>query len=133
MSESDPVTRDQATALFDQFCEAFATFDAECVGRLFATPGVAFRNDGTLVSLATREDLHRYYQAVLDHFQSNGARTVRWSDLAVLKMGTRAVLATVTWELLDADGAPLMRWRQSYNLAMLDGAPKIFASAMHAT
>jgi hypothetical protein len=133
MSESDPVTRDQATALFDRFCEAFATFDAKCVGRLFATPGVALRNDGTLVSLATREDLHRYYQTVLDHFRENGARTVRWSDLAVLKMGTRAVLATVTWELLDADGAPLLRWRQSYNLAMLDGAPKIFASAMHAT
>ena len=131
MSESDAATRDQATALFDRFCEAFATFDAERVGKLFATPGVAFRSDGTLVPLATPEDLHRYYQSSLDHYRRNGCRTCTWSDLSIVKMGARAMLATVTWELHGEDDAQLMRWRQSYNLAMLDGEPRIFASAMH--
>ncbi len=48
-----------------------------------------------------------------------------------MPMGRDAVLATVTWHLLKADGSLLATWRQSYSLAL--GGPKtlVFASAMH--
>jgi hypothetical protein len=46
-------------------------------------------------------------------------------------MGERAVLGTVTWELLREDGSVLRRWRQSYNLVRVEAGWKIFASTHH--
>lgn len=76
-----------AEAYFDAFVRAFATFDAAEVGRLFAVPGVALREDGTIVALTTEAELRRYYQGALDHYRGQGCRSCRWSDLAVTPMG----------------------------------------------
>jgi len=46
-------------------------------------------------------------------------------------MGERAVLGTVTWELLREDGSVLRRWRQSYTLVRAEAGWKIFASTHH--
>jgi hypothetical protein len=121
-----------AEALFDRFARAFATFDAAHVAELFATPGVALRMDGSIVALSAREDVVRYYQAALDGYYRDGCRSCRWMQLEVTPMGSRAMLATVTWELLRDDESVVVRWRQSYSLSNFEGGPKIFASAMHA-
>ncbi len=46
-------------------------------------------------------------------------------------MGRDAVLATVTWHLLKANGGVLATCRQSYALALGGPEPLIYASAMH--
>ncbi|HYM32291.1 MAG TPA: hypothetical protein VEU47_13380 [Candidatus Cybelea sp.] len=120
-----------AKAFFDRFVAAFATFEAERVSELFATPGVALRSDGSIVALTAREDVLRYYQAALDRYRRDGCRSCRWGELEVTPMGRRSMLAAVTWELLREDGSVLVRWRQSYGLNNTDGAPKAFASATH--
>jgi len=117
---------------FERFVAAFAMFDGTKVTELFATPGVALRRDGSLVSLATRDDVLRYYQAALDGYREGGCTSCRWSDLELTKLGKNSALAAVTWTLLRQDGPDLASWRQSYCLASSLSGPKVFASATHA-
>ena len=48
-------------------------------------------------------------------------------------MGGRSAQGTVTWELLREDGSVLRAWRQSYNLARVEGGRQVFASTYHVT
>jgi len=128
-----PAASDTAAAehLFNRFTSAFATFDAHQVAALFATPGVALREDGTTIALTDHEDVVRYYQAALNRYRSDGCRSCRWMQLEVTAMGTQAMLATVTWELLRDDQTIAASWRQSYCLRKTDHELQIFASATH--
>ncbi|MGH7109633.1 MAG: hypothetical protein ACREFK_04330 [Stellaceae bacterium] len=120
-----------AGALFDRFVSAFATFDATNVAELFAFPSVALRKDGSIVPLLTRDDILHYYQAALDGYYRNGCRSCRWLGLEVHSMGSQALMATVSWELLRGDGSVAQRWKQSYCLSNHEGTSRIFASATH--
>lgn len=51
MEETDPAL---ASAYFDHFVAAFATFDGERVADLFAAPVVVLRSDGSLLGLPGR-------------------------------------------------------------------------------
>ncbi len=117
---------------FDRFVAAFATFEAARVADLFATPGVALREDGSLVALTTRDDVVRYYQAAIEGYHRSGCRSCRWSKLEVTPTGGRSLLAAVTWDLLHEDGTTIATWRQSYHLTDTADGPKAFASATHA-
>lgn len=128
MAAHDPAL---LNAFFDRFCTAFATFDASPVADLFSTPSVARRGDGSILGLPTRDDVLRYYQAALDSYHRKGCRSCRWKDLQATSMGRGSVVAAVSWELLDRDGAVVQGWRQSYNLGETDQGLKVFASAMH--
>lgn len=122
-----------ATAYFNRFAAAFSIFDGNQVAELFAASVVALGRDGSLVGLPTRDDVVRYYQAALDRYHCDGCCSCRWSDLSVVSMGRRGLLATVTWDLLREDGAVHTRWRQSYSLGLLgEGGLKAFATASHA-
>jgi hypothetical protein len=110
---------------------AFATFDAAEVAGLFMTPGVALRSDATPVALTARSDVLNYYQAALNSYRERGCAACQWSDLELTGMGSRSVLAAVTWTLRRHDGSNLANWRQSYCLAGTADGPKIYASATH--
>ena len=45
--------------------------------------------------------------------------------------GTRSALASVSWELLRADGSVASGWRESYNLLRSDQGWRVFASTDH--
>jgi hypothetical protein len=122
---------DLARAFFDRFATAFATFDGARVGELFAAPGVALRDDGTLVALTTHDDIVRYYQAALDHYRAERCRSCRWSNIQTIPMGRASLLASVTWDLLRADSTVLASWRQSYCLRKSPDGVAIFASSSH--
>jgi hypothetical protein len=64
-----------AVVLFERFVTAFATFNAENVADLFELPAPALRKDGLLVSLPTRGDVVRYYQAARDGYYRDGCRS----------------------------------------------------------
>ena len=122
----------QAASLFDRFAAAFATFDAENLLPLFATPGVVLRQDSTTIALTTQDDIRRYYQTALDRYRNDGCHSCNWTDLHVTPMGNASMLASVTWDLRRADRTSMLRWRQSYSLCSTHDGPRIFASARHA-
>jgi len=122
----------EVEAFFDRFVDAFATFDGRRVADLFAVPAVACSEDGTLVGLTTRDEVVDYYQAALDAYRIRGCVACQWSDLRMTSMGTRSLVAAVSWRLLGSDDRVVSAWRQSYCLLTTGGAAKCFAAASHA-
>jgi hypothetical protein len=114
---------------FDMFVAAFGTFDGEAIGRLFITPGIALKQDDTLECFATSEDLVAYYQKALDHYRAVGCRSCRYSDVTTTFLNSRSAIATVSWELLRADGSVLSSWRQAYFLSRRPYGWRIYGSA----
>ena len=128
-----PTNLTPARTYFDRFAAAFATFDGEQVAEPFDAPVIALRSDGSLFGLPNRGDVVRYYQTALDNYREDGCRFCRWSELSVTEMGSRAMLAAVTWELLREDGTVVTRWRQSYGLSLSsEDGPKAFSAVSHA-
>ena len=133
MGNATPSGFAKAEAYFDRFVEAFSTFDGAQVAQLFVAPFVASGRDGSLTGLPRQDDITRYYQAALDRYYRDGCRSCRWSDLTVAPMGSRAVLAAVTWNFLRDDGTVLTQWRQSYSMTLFgDDGPRAFAAVSHA-
>ena len=116
---------------FDDFVEAFRTFDGARIATRYFVPGIALRGDGSIQSLESRTEVERFFQAAVDSYHRDGCRGIQWRDLDVVPMGDRSVLATVTWDLLREDRTVLRHWRQSYNLARVDPGWQIFASTYH--
>lgn len=123
--------RHEAAAFFDQFVENFASFNGPRIVSLYAVPGLAIRGDGVVQVLQSRPDLEAFFQQAVDGYASLGCRACRYRELAVTPIGGHAMLGSVTWDLLDADGAVLKSWRQSYNLAKLPEGWRIVASTEH--
>ncbi|QQS12482.1 MAG: hypothetical protein IPK81_23920 [Rhodospirillales bacterium] len=129
MDDKSPEGR--VAAFFDQFNDAFASFKGERVAALYHAPGIALRGGGAIDVVPTTRAIATFFQAALDEYHREGARTCAWRDLSVVEMGSKAVLATVTWALLDAAGANVRTWRQSYNLVRVDDGWRVYASTYH--
>ena len=119
----------EVASLFDGFVEAFATFDGTIVGRLFVTPGVALKRDGTLQGFSTQQDVEAYYQAALDHYRVSGCRSCRYSDLDTRLLSEKCAIATASWDLLREDGSTMSHWRQAYFIARFGNEWRIYGSA----
>ncbi|WP_068858326.1 hypothetical protein [Perlucidibaca aquatica] len=123
---------ESAKKFFSEFNAAFSTFDGNVVATRYAAPYLAVRGDGTSESFVSREDIADYFQNVLDKYHRTGCRSCRHKDLNIVAVGSGAVFATVTWELLGSDGHVVITWRESYNLVWSLGELKACASMDHA-
>lgn len=122
----------RVAAFFDLFNDAFASFKGERVAALYHAPGIALRGDGAIEAMASSHQIATFFQAALDAYHREGCRKCAWRDLEVVAMGARAAVGTVTWALLDAAGATVRTWRQSYNLVLVDDGWRVYASTTHA-
>lgn len=130
-----PVTADipdQIQRFFDEFVVAFAEFNGPLVAQRYAAPCVSLNAQGTVRSFHTAQEIADYFQSVLTTYHGQGCRSCRFSDLDVVPLGALSALATVSWELLCADGSVASGWRESYNLLHTDQGWKVFASTDHA-
>ncbi len=116
---------------FDDFVRAFCTFDGTQIAARYYVPGIALRADGSIQVMQAQSEVERVFEAAVAGYHREGCRGIRFKDLDVVPMGERAVLGTVTWELLREDGSVLRRWRQSYHLVRAEAGWKIFASTHH--
>jgi hypothetical protein len=114
---------------FDGFVAAFATFDGAIVGRLFATPGVALRRDGTLQGFSSQADIEAYYQAALDRYRALGCRSCRYANPEARFLNDNSAIATASWDLLREDGTVISHWRQAYFMSRFVTEWRIYGSA----
>lgn len=122
----------QATAFFDAFVTAFSSFDGDRIAQRYIAPYLARNADGSLQCFVEQAEISRYFQEIVNAYHAHGCRSCRYSDLEVVPLGSQSILATVTWELLRADGSVLSSWRESYTLAQTDNDLRIFAAVDHA-
>ncbi|MDM0115100.1 hypothetical protein QTI66_23325 [Variovorax sp. J22R133] len=125
--------QDEAAAFFDAFVEAFRSFDGGVIAQRYLSPYSALHADGSIDCFASGADTARYFQRVVDGYHDQGCRSCRYRDLEVVPIGTQCALATVTWDLCRDDGSVLSTWRESYNLARVSRALRVFASIDHDT
>lgn len=121
-----------ARRFFDDFVEAFGSFDGATIAARYHAPYLAFHAAGSADVLATSAGIAAYFQRVVDAYHARGCRSCRYADLVVTSLGPDAAVATVTWELLDGGGESLGRWRESYNLCVVGDRFKVYASTDHA-
>jgi hypothetical protein len=124
--------RTAVARFFDEFVDAFRTFDGEVIARRYLSPYLAAHVDGTFDCFTAQTGVARYFQKVVDAYHAQGCRSCRYSDLEVAPLGEACVLGTVTWELLHENGSILSRWRESYNLVRHGVELKVFCSVDHA-
>ncbi len=122
-------TTTELAEFFDRFVTAFASFDGVIVAGLFTAPGVALKQDGSLKGFAAIADIAAYYQTALDQYRAAGCQSCRYGQLETHALGTTSTVATVTWDLVQADNSLVAHWRQAYFLTKIDGAWRCFGSA----
>jgi hypothetical protein len=128
---SEAVSSRQAKVFFDEFVEAFATFDGNEIARRYRVPYLAVQAEGTGRVFQTRAAIAEYFQRIVDGYQSGGCRSCRYGDLEVTAIGRDAALGTVTWDLLRAEGSAITSWRESYLLVRADERLETLASIDH--
>ena len=122
-----------AKAFFDEFVEAFASFDGEVVAQRYQAPYLARHATGTTEVFDSAEDIAAYFQRIVDGYRDRGCSSCRYRDLEVEAVGNETVLGTVTWELLQDGGLVLASWREAYALSLVEGRLKAFATIDHAS
>lgn len=127
----DSELRKEAVTFFDEFVNAFHTFDGSEIARRYRAPYVALHADGSIDCFTTDEGIASYFQTIVDEYHRDGCRSCRYKDLDAVAVGAQCVLGTVTWELTGDNGDVLSAWRESYNLACSAEGLRIFASVDH--
>lgn len=135
MKHSAPVT-DKAllteiAAFFDDFVQAFPSFDGKKIAERYAAPYLALNGEGVLTLLPTQADIASYFQTVLDNYAAQGCRSCKYLELEVLAVGGQSAMGTVTWEMLGQNGKVLSSWRESYNFMRTENGWRIFSSTDH--
>ena len=122
----------KTTAFFDEFVAAFTSFDGALIAQRYRVPFMAMHADGRIDCLNSAAEIAQYLQGFLDHYQAAGACACGYQALEVVEVGAGCVLATLTWQLFDHQGALVSTWRESYNLSCADEDMHIFVSIDHA-
>lgn len=117
---------------FEDFVAAFRAFDGLLIAQRYVAPYLSLSAEGALTQFNTQEQIGEYFHDIVARYHQEGCRACCFKDLAVTPLGSNSALASVTWELLRADGRLLSFWRESYNLMRTDDGLKIFASTDHA-
>jgi ketosteroid isomerase-like protein len=121
----------RADKLIGDYIAAFNSNDGKIIAEMYNEPCVLLRGDGSIVVLASRPEIAAFFQPVADSLRRDGCRNWRSSNMVVQVLGKLSAIVTTDWEPLREDGTPIRKWRQSYNLAIAGGRPRILASTMH--
>jgi hypothetical protein len=123
MDVAEPDSR--AHRFFDEFVEAFESFDGARLAERYASPYLAFHANGRSDVFSSNQDIAKYFQ------REKGVRSCSYKNLAVVRVGHESAFATVTWKLHAQDGNVLLAWRESYNLWFRGDKCLVFASTDH--
>ncbi len=118
-------------AFFDDFVAAFSSFDGSRVAEKFSLPYLARGPESVSSVFDSMPHLADYFQSYLDDYYSKGCRQCCYSNLSSRWLGADCAVASVTWDLLDASGASVTSWSESYMLAFTDGRALAFATVDH--
>ena len=131
LAMSSPKAESRAREFFDAFVVAFVSFNGNTIAERYLAPYLAFHAHESAQVFMSSAETGLYFQKMVDEYYAKGCRSCRYKDLAILPIGKQCALGTVTWELLSETLAVVGTWRESYNLCMVEGRFKVFASTDH--
>lgn len=128
---NQPELQCSAQKFFDEFVEAFRSFNGTTIAERYLAPYLAFHTHGSAEVFLSRADTAAYFQRIVTKYYAKGCRSCRYNGLEVVPIGRECAVATVTWELLAQDLSVLEVWRESYNLCLVEDRFLVFASTDH--
>ena len=128
---NQPEIQASARKFFDEFVEAFRSFNGNTIAERYLVPYLAFHIRGSAEVLLSSADTATYFQRIVDAYHATGCRSCRYNGLEVVSLGQECVVATVSWELLTEDLSVLNAWRESYNLCLVKDRFFAFTSTDH--
>jgi hypothetical protein len=131
VAAADRQLSDEVAQFLTSYNEAFLTRDASKIAEYYHVPCVTVRGDGTVHAFQTRAEIEGFFQGVAERYARDGQASARFYDLAVVPIGARSVLATLTWEQLRQDKSVIRSWRHSYNLVRVNDRWQILTSTFH--
>ncbi len=129
---SPPEIEAQVRIFFDEFVEAFGTFDGKAIARRYLSPYLAFHTARSVQVFMSADETASYFQRIVDEYYAKGCRSCQYKELSMTPLGNECVIGTVTWELLAQDRSVTGAWRESYNLCFVEGRFMVFTSTDHA-
>jgi hypothetical protein len=117
---------------FDEFVEAFRSFEGKVVAQRYLSPYLAFHTAESAQVFMSAGETASYFQKILDEYFAKGCRACRYRDMSAVPLGNGCAIGTVTWELLAEDQSVVSAWRESYNLCMVESRFMVFTSTDHA-
>ncbi|MBX9700676.1 MAG: DUF4440 domain-containing protein [Acetobacteraceae bacterium] len=112
----DPALATALAAVFHRYAAAADAGDFPSLVALHQAPCLRLHGDGRAECLDTGEAVRAYFEALAARYRERGHARGRWRDLEVAPIGTAAAQASLTWEMLGADGAVYRRFRRTYVL-----------------
>lgn len=125
---NQPALYASAGKFFDEFVEAFRSFNGDTIALRYLVPYLAFHTHGLAEAFLSRADTAVYFQRIVDAYYAKGCRSCRYKELEVVPVSEECIVATVTWELLAEDLSIVGAWRESYNLCLVEDRFLVFAS-----
>ena len=113
--------------------DAFETLDAVKIAIFYHAPCITVRGDGSIHSFQSMAEIEKFFGGVAAKYSADGYHGGTFYDLEVVPIGSKSVLATLTWEQWRSDKSTLRKWRQSYNLVKIQGDLRILTSTFHLT
>lgn len=120
-------------AFFRRYRTAFDEAHWVAFTSLLHEPFVTVRGDGSVKFFASRAEAQRFFETVANTWHREGYDRFTTSNFEVTPMGNLSRLVTFDWEMLRADGSLLRKWRQSYQLILVQHEWKVLGSTFHAT
>ncbi|MDX1451951.1 MAG: hypothetical protein R3183_05290 [Oleiphilaceae bacterium] len=117
-----------AIAFFEDFVACFSRFDGNAIAAKCITPFFSVDAQGFTRVYKTHTHLQNYFQGHLDAYYAKGCRSCSYHSLQLLRMSSKEVLATVSWQLHGARGDTLMAWQEAYLLSVTRGPILALAS-----
>lgn len=118
---------------FANFVTDFAAFDGSLIATRYRAPYVAISATGEPQILSTHTDIAQYFDGFLTQYQAQGCRSCAYQDLQIYPLSPTQLVASVTWQLFDAQHQILSTWRESYVLLQISIDWKIVMSIDHVT
>lgn len=116
---------------FEDFVEAFSSFDGDRVASKFSVPYLAKGLGNECKVFNSRSHLAEYFQSHLNTYHSQGCRQCCYSNLSVNWLGSECAVASTTWTLVDTSGVSVTSWTESYMLSFADDKALAFATVDH--
>lgn len=116
---------------FANFVSDFVAFDGSQIATRYSAPYVAIATTGERRILSSHAEIAQYFDGFLAQYQAQGCRSCGYQDLQISPFSPTQLMASVTWQLFDAQHQIVITWRESYLLLQLDIDWKIVMSIDH--
>jgi len=121
----------QAIEFINEYQTTFDTKDMDAFSKYFSEPFISVRPDGTVQSMPSNESASAFFKTVLKQWQKEGYSSFSTKDFELTPIGSKSMLVTFTWEMLDSSKQLIREWRQSYNLLAKGDSWLVISSTFH--